>query len=367
MLRKVALGLMGLGMMVSGSALAASDVSNSGSGQSQMVTATVAPVASSQTASLISGAISNALGGGFGGFSGGGFSPSGPTPQSTLSDSGNRSPNQTTYLNSRDTGRNAGAADKPFGVWLQGAYSSIDNGQVGASADGSAINTVLGLDYKLSDRMVIGVTGIYETVDVDTNTLTGRGNVQSDGFGIGPYLGFQLSNRWSASVSGAYSWLNYDMKRTNNTISSSYDATRWMLNGSLNGVYGSGKIRMLPQLGVLYLEEEADAFTESNGQVNASNTIKLGRLFAGGKVGYAMGTMMPYVKLIGEYDFEHPDALAIGNGTFTNDDDIGGKIGLGVDFFSAGPFSGNLEGSYDSLGRTDLDIWTISGRLRMRF
>jgi outer membrane autotransporter protein len=352
MLRKVALGLMGLGMMVSGTAFAASDVSNSGSGQAQAVTAIVAPIASSQTASLIAGGISNAIGGGFGG----GFV-----------DSGNRAPNQTTYLDSRDTGRNAGAADKPFGVWIQGAYSSIENGQVGAGADGSAVNLVSGFDYKLNDRLVIGVAGIYETVDIDTSALTGRGNVQSDGFGLSPYIGYQLTPRWTASVNASYNWLNYDLTRANNTISGSYDATRWTVNAALNGAYSSGNIRLMPQIGVLYLEEEADAFTESNGQVNASNTVKLGRLSAGGKVGYATGTMMPYFKLIGEYDFEHPDALAIGNGTFTNDDDVGGKIGLGVDFFSAGPFSGNIEGSYDSLGRTDLDVWTISGRLRMRF
>jgi hypothetical protein len=369
-------------MMVSGTALAASDVSNSGSGQSQAVTAIAAPIASAQTASLISGAIGGAIsggiGGGFGGgggFSpgggGGGFSPGGGgggtlTP-GTTSDSGNRAPNQTTYLNSRDTGRNAGAADKPFGVWIQGAHTWIDNGQVGASADGTAANLVTGLDYKLTDRLVIGVAGVYETVDVDTNTINGRGNVQNEGFGLSPYLGYQLTPRWTATLSGSYNWLSYDTKRTNNTISGSYDATRWTVNAGLGGIYSAGRFRMLPEVGVLYLEEKADAFTESNGQANASNTIKLGRLSAGGKVGYAMNTMMPYFKLIGEYDFEHPDALAIGNGTFTNDDDTGGKVGLGVDFFSAGPFSGNLEGSYDSLGRTDLDVWTISGRLRMRF
>jgi outer membrane autotransporter protein len=352
MLRKVALGLMGLGMMVSGAAFAASDVSNSGSGQGQMVTAQAAPIAASQTASLIASGIGNALGGS------GGFS---------VTDNGTRAPNQTAILNSRDTGRNAGAGDKPFGVWIQGAYSSLDNSQAGASAEGDIINFVTGFDYKVNDRLVIGVAGVYETVDIDTNTLTGRGNVQNDGFGISPYIGYQLTPRWSANLSGGYNWLSYDSKRTNNTISGSYDATRWSVNAALNGGYSSGNIRLMPQIGVLYLEEEADAFTESNGQVNASNTIKLGRLYAGGKVGYAMGTMMPYAKLIGEYDFEHPDALAIGNGTFTNDDDVGGKVGLGVDFFSAGPLSGNVEASYDSLGRTDLDVWTISGRLRMRF
>lgn len=360
MLRKLVFGLMGCGLLMSGSAFAASDVSNSGSGSSQVVTAIAAPIASAQTASLISGAIGGALSGGIGG-----FSPSGST--FSLTDSGNRAPNQTTYLNSRDTGRNAGAADKPFGVWLQGAYSSIDNSQLGAAADGSAINTVLGLDYKVSDRLVIGVGGIYENVDVDTRTLTGFGNVQSKGFGIAPYLGYQLSSQWSASLSGAYSWLSYDTKRTNNTISGSYDATRWMVNGSLNGNYASGKIVMMPQVGVMYLEEEADAFTESNGLANASNTIKLGRLYAGGKVGYVMGKVMPYINLVGEFDFEHPDALAIGNGTFTNSEDFGGKVGIGFNFISGNTVSGSFEGSYDSIGRTDLDVWTVSGRLRMQF
>lgn len=351
MLRKVAFGLVGLGMMASGAAMAASDVSNSGTAQNQVVTAQTAPIASAQTASIISGAIGNAIGGGgFGGGFGGGAVP-GPT----------------SYLDSRDTGRNAGASDKPFGLWIQGAYTSIDNGQVGASADGDVINVVTGFDYKLNDRLVIGVAGVYETMDIDTGALSGRGNLQADGIGIAPYLGFKLTDRWTASLSGAYSWLDYDTKRTNNTISGSFDATRWFLNGALNGAYSMGKMRLMPQVGVLYLEEDQDGYTDSSGTVNAGNTIKLGRLYAGGRVGYAMGTMMPYFKLVGEYDFEHPDALAIGNGTFTNDDDFGAQVGLGVDFFSTGPLSGTVETSYNSLGRDDLDVWSVMGRMRLRF
>jgi len=360
MLRKVVLGLVGLGFMVSGAAFAASDVSNSGTRQNQVVTAQSSVLSATTSAGLIAGAISSGLGGLGGGITGtpGGF---------RISDTANSTGTRTSYLNSRDPGRNAGAADKPFGVWIQGGYSSLDNGQTGASADGDIINTLVGFDYKLNDRLVIGVAGMYETIDIDTGTLSGRGNLSNDGFGIAPYLGFQLTDQWNASLSGAYSWLSYDAKRSNNSISGSFDATRWLLNASLDGSYASGNFRLLPQVGVLYLEEKQDGYRDSSGALNESNTIKLGRLYAGGKVGYAFGTFMPYVKLIGEYDFEHPDAVAIGNGTFTNADDFGGKIGLGVNFFSAGPLSGNVEGSYDSLGRSDLDVWSISGRVRMRF
>lgn len=354
MLRKFAAGLFGLALLTSGSAGAASDVSNNGGLLGKLLSSVTAPIASTQTSTLISNAISGGLGST--GASGGLIGPTGFS-----------SGNTTSYLNSRDTGRNAGAIEKPFGIWAQGAYTNIDNSQVGASAEGDVYNLVAGFDYKPTERMVIGITGIYETIDLDTGTLGGRGSLKEDGFGIAPYLGYQLTDRWTASLSGGYSWLNYDSKRNNDTVSGSYDATRWFANASLSGVYASGNFRFLPMVGVLYLEEEQDGYTESTGTVVGSNTIKLGRLSAGGRVGYVAGNMMPYVKLIGEYDFEHPDAVAIGNGTFSNDDDTGGQIGVGVDFFSTGPLSGTVEASYNSLGRTDLDVWSLMGRLRMRF
>jgi hypothetical protein len=345
MLRKVASGLAGLALLASGSAMASSVSST----PNQAVTAQTSSQAATAAAGIISGGVSNAIGGG------------------VVAGSNNGSTNYASYLNSRDTGRNAGAADKPFGVWVQGAYTSVDNGQTGASFDGEIINFVGGFDYKIGDRVVVGIAGMYETLDIDTNFLAGRGKLENDGFGLAPYVGFKLTDKWTADATFGYSWLSYDAKRTNNTVTGSFDAERWFINSSLNGTYSSGKVRMLPKVGVLYMEEEQDSYRESNGTIVPGNTIKLGRLYAGGRLGYAMTNFMPYVKLIGEYDFEHPDALAVGNGTFTNDEDVGGQVGVGVDFFSAGPLSGTVETSYNSLGREDLDVWSVLGRLRLRF
>lgn len=342
MLRKVALGLVGIGMFVSGSAMASSVSST----PNQNVTAQTATQASAQAATIIGGAISNAIGGGGGG----------------------GAANVTSYLNSRDTGRNAGAVDKPFGIWVQGAYTNVDNGQTGAAFDGSIVNLLAGFDYKLNDRLVIGISGTYETIDIDTNSFSsGRGSLENDGMGIAPYIGFKLTNQWTADLTAGYSWLSYDSSRSGNAVHGSFDATRWFANGSLNGTYSVGSFRLLPKVGVLYMEEDQDGYRETNGTSVAGNTITLGRAYAGGRVGYAMGTMMPYLKLIGEWDFEHPDSLAIGNGTFTNDEDFGAQVGVGVDFFSAGPLSGTVETSYNSLGRDDLDVWSVLGRLRLRF
>lgn len=343
MLRKVAIGLVGLGMIISGSAMAASDVSNSAGTQNQATAAVAVPVVAGQTTGIIINAITP------------NFIPANAAPV-TLSG-----------FNSRDTGRNAGAGDKKYGLWLQGAYSNIEDSTVGAGVDGDAFSGVLGLDYKLNDRMMLGVAFTYENVDLDTSTLAGAGKSESDGFGIAPYIGFSLSPQWSASATAGYSWVDYDTSRNGNTITGSFDAKRWFASGALNGSYARGNLRIMPQVGILYLNEDQDAYTESTGAAVGSTEIKLGRLSAGGRLGYVTGSVMPYVKLIGEYDFEHPDAVAIGNGTFTSDDDFGGKVGVGMDFFTARSFTGTVETSYDSLGRSELDVWTLMARLRTQF
>lgn len=364
MIRKFIFGLATFGLFATAPAFAASDVGNSGAVANQAVTAVTAPIASAQTASLIGSAISSAIsGGGFGGFTGGGtgggFSPG----TGGFSPGGGATPRPTS-MNGRDSGRAAGSADKKFGSWMQGSYASVENSQAGLQMDGNVYNLVGGLDYKLTDRALIGVSLGYENLDL--TTTFNNGSTKSDGLSIIPYFGFQLNNTWSISASGGYGMLNYDVVRNTN-VRGSYDAERWFVSGNLNGSYGFGRWAVMPTLGVMYLEEKSDAYTESTGGLVGSNTSKLGRLSFGGNIGYAFEKVMPYVKVVGEYDFEKNAPVALGNGTFSNDDELGAQLGLGINFFGLGSFSGNVEGAYLSAGRQDLDVWSVSARLRASF
>ncbi|WP_430395893.1 autotransporter outer membrane beta-barrel domain-containing protein [Ferrovibrio sp.] len=357
---RFAFGVLTLGLFATAPAFAASDVSNSGAVSNQAVTAVAAPIASAQTASLISGAIGSALssglGGGFGGSISGGFRiSSGPdgNPGASLAS-----------MNGRDSGRAAGSADKKFGSWMQGSYASVENSQAGLQMDGNVYNLVGGLDYKLSDRFLVGLSLAYENLDL--TTTFNNGSTKNDGLSVIPYVGFQLNNTWSVSASGGYGMLNYDVVRNTN-VRGSFDAERWFVSGNLNGAYNFGRWVVLPTVGVMYLEEKSDAYTESTGGLVVSNTSKLGRLSFGGNVGYAFEKVMPYVKVVGEYDFEKNAPVALGNGTFSNDDKLGAQLGLGLNFFGAGGISGNLEGAYLSAGRQDLDVWSVSARLRATF
>ena len=386
-------GLTSLSLLASTSAFAASDVSSTPVNQNpvtanQIVTQATTTQSSATTGGLIASSAGGAVsaggfggslggggGGGIGGFGGGGFGGgaggsggASPTPAGAPANQGSsldRPSNAVTFMNSREQGRAAGNGDKRWGAWMMGAYTSIENTQAGVELDGSVYNLVGGLDYMVTDRVVVGLSVSYENSNIDTTF--NRGKVESNGFSVLPYVGIALNNTWSASVAGGMSWVNYDVARNNNTTTGSYDADRWLITANLNGNYGFGRVRVMPMAGVLYFEETSDAYTESTGGVVASNKTKLGRLTAGAKMGYAFNSVMPFVKLVGEYDFDKNDPVLISAGRFTHDEDFGAQIGGGFDFYGSSVLSGTVEGAYLSAGREDLNVWTVSARLRARF
>ena len=69
---------------------------------------------------------------------------------------------------------------------------------------------------------------------------------------------------------------------------------------------------------------------------------------------------------MGEWDFRHAAAVLKSNGQLSEIDSGGGLAGLGVETTSGG-HTASLEADYNSLGRQDLDVWTLIGRYRYAF
>lgn len=347
------LGAAVLGAMVAGTPALASTVSNDQAKANTIVTTAVAPVASAQTASLIAGAVGGAVSGATGSVGGGG-APSGgfaPGPQS---------------FNSRQMqGKSGGSNTADLGMWVNGIYSHVDKSEAGGEFDGDVYNFVGGVDYRITQRVVAGVALGYEHSDITTKFNSGT--FKGDGFTVAPYVGVSLTPNWSADLSVGHTWLNYDTERNNNAVNGTFDANRWFGAANLNGTYTANRFVLMPKVGVMYLNEEQDSYTDSTGAAVAGSTIKLGRASAGGSVGYQFGSFMPYVKLIGEWDFEHPGSVALSNGTMSAVDDFGGVAGAGVNFNINSQLSGTVEGSYNSIGRSDLDVWSGQAKLRYKF
>lgn len=339
----------GFALLTTVPALAASDVSNSGSAQNRLITSSTSIIASTQMTSILSSAIT----GGFGGD----FISAGRDGASAT---------QTAGLGQK--GRAAGNGAEKFELWAKAAYTSTEYDKVGATYDGGIATGMIGGSMKFSDTFLAGLALGYERMDLDTGSLTGTGKMEADGFTIAPYLGVQLSPRWSLDVMAGYTDLSYDAKRANNTITGSFDARRLFAGANVTGRYPvGGGLFMSPGVGVIYLTEKQDGYVESTGGIVPEDTIELGRAHLGAKVSYPMGMIAPYLRARAEYDFVHPDAVAIGNGQTTGDERLGGQVGLGLDFIGSGPLTGMVEASYDSLGRSDLNTWTLSAKVRYQF
>ncbi len=333
----------------SGSALAQSSVEDSQELANQVVSQTASAQVASTTVAQVSVGISNAISI---------PAPSGPGAPVITGDAG------TQYFNTRAlAGESAGGSEPRFGAWVQVGNTWVDGSDPGGEFDGSALVGTLGLDYKSSDAMVVGVALGIESMDIDTKF--NRGTFKGTGYSITPYIGVNLNENWQLSGLLGYSMVEYDVTAGSTNSSGSFDADRYVANGQVEGTYFFDAVRVSPRVGVLYMREKQDGYTDSRGTAISSSTINLGRLGAGATVGYNIGGVEPYARAVAEYDFVNEDPVNLGNGQFTSDNDYGINGAVGLNLRLSDNVSGNIEGSSGSILRDNLDIYTLSGRLRI--
>lgn len=318
-----------------------------------LVTQQTASAASAQVAGLVGTAVSNVV-------APGPVAPGAPTSGAPTTTSQRGSSKM--LFNSRETGVAAGNAPKA-GVWVQGGYTTVNGDDTGGEFDGNVINVLVGADYRIKPKMVLGVALGYEDLDIDTDF--NNGTFKGTGYSLTPYFGMALSPQWSLQVLGGWTNINYDTTRNNGAISSSFNADRIFGSAAVVGNFKvTNKVVVSPKLAILHLAESQDGTTDSAGNVTTGENIDLGRISAGGTVSYLAGRVTPFVRLLGEYDYAKEDAVALGNGNFSSDDRAGlnATIGLNMDFGNG--LTGNLEATSATLFRENLDVYTFSGRLR---
>ena len=118
---------------------------------------------------------------------------------------------QTGFMINTLTGMNAGDTGALMGAWASYSYLDFNNDFAATSFDGQRHGGLAGLDIAPREDLLLGLSVGYEDTDIDTNF--NRGNQQTDGFTVAPYLGYLLTDTWSVSASFGYSSLNTDQFR----------------------------------------------------------------------------------------------------------------------------------------------------------
>ncbi|HEX7925754.1 MAG TPA: Ig-like domain repeat protein, partial [Bradyrhizobium sp.] len=176
---------------------------------------------------------------------------------------------------------------------------------------GNQVNLIAGLTRRLSSNFVVGVLGGYETFDYRSDALQGR--LKGDGWTVGSYLGWKLTQtiRFDAGVS--YSGIGYD--GTAGTASGNFGGERWMVSSGLTGSYQGFGLQFEPSARIYALWEHESAYTDSLGTLQTARDFSTGRASAGVKVAYPVAwsstvALAPYVGLYGDYYFNSDNATA---------------------------------------------------------
>ncbi|MGF1623641.1 MAG: autotransporter outer membrane beta-barrel domain-containing protein [Alphaproteobacteria bacterium] len=262
------------------------------------------------------------------------------------------------------------AADRPFGLWINGAASFVDSSKDGGQFSGDVLSLGVGGDYAVNERLLVGLAVGYERGDIDTGF--NAGDLTSNGFTAAPYVGWQPFDELVLDATAGVTFLDYEISRSSGTIQGDYAATRAFAAINATGNFRFDRLRLSPLGGLLYFRETQQGYTDSAGTTVDEQTIDLGRLTAGVEAGYTFDigealAIEPYARLEGEFDFIEAGSVTLTTGETFRPGRYGGSVAGGLNMFSGSGFSGNLEASYDSLGRDSYDSVTIQGTLRFAF
>ena len=260
-----------------------------------------------------------------------------------------------------------GSLDTPFAIWLNGGISFIDVDPIGFKSEGDVYNISAGVDKMLSDNLILGLSVGYEESDFDIND---NDQLESDGYTVAPYVGLEITEGVLLSLQAGYASLNYDVETGGAT--GDFDSDRFFGSADVAGVFTNGPWRLSPGMNILYLEEEQEDYTLSSGVDVNGDDITLGRASLGGEIGYLIEgagqtRVEPYVLARAEWDFDEQDNVELGGGQEYRPDDFGGVIGGGLNVVSTNFLQGNLQATYNSIGRDDTDNYSIRATLRANF
>lgn len=271
-------------------------------------------------------------------------------------------------LEGKANGINAGdGIPVGFGAWASYSRSEFENDFAALAFDGNRNNFLTGIDYSPLESMVVGVALGYEFSDIDTKV--NRGNIETDGYSVIPYVGILINDVLSVDGSFGYTHVKADQYRTDpasgTIITSTPESHRVFGMFNLNGLWAHNNWLLGSSIGLLWADNFQDEFTESSGAVVAEQDTELRQFRIGGNVAYSYNEYEPFVSLNYSNDLQITE-ISVASGPQPANDKDDFLFGAGVRYFGRNGISGNLEYS-KRIDREDFDEDTISLTIRIDY
>jgi len=156
-----------------------------------------------------------------------------------------------------------------WGIWARayGAAGDRDGDDIASKYDYNIYGTILGLDWKVSEKFFLGLSGSYTDTHLDFDELTDKGEVNSYQSAL---YGSYSSGPWYVDGLFSYARNRYDTSRgilfgsINRTAKGDYDGDEvsGYLEGGYRFKYRGFDVQPLASLQVIYLSQES--YTEKD-------------------------------------------------------------------------------------------------------
>jgi hypothetical protein len=187
-----------------------------------------------------------------------------------------------------------------------------------ASIYGQQVNAMMGLTYKATPNVAIGVVGGWENFSYTQQDINGR--LKGDGWTTGAYLGWKVAPTLRYDAAVTYSSIGYD--GISGTAQGNFNGQRWMFATGLTGTYKAYSFLFEPSARVYALWEHENAYVDSLGTQQGTHDFATGRASGGMKAAYPVAwfdtdiLLTPYLGIFGDYYFNQEDvgAILVGGG-----------------------------------------------------
>ncbi len=250
--------------------------------------------------------------------------------------------------------------NRSWNAWLEGKAIGLNDSLTQTNSFGFVGG--LGVDYRLLPYLSAGLSIGGEGFE----TRFGPANrVGTAGVSVVPYLGVRLDENIFMSAFVGLTRLNYNTNPAAG-VSGNFQALRVFFGGALAGTWRDGPWRFQPMLQGTYGSESQNAYVASNGASIQAQTVGYGRISLGPEVGYTFWSpdkaysVEPFFVARAQLDFASSNLIAL-NGQVTTlrpGTQGSGAVGAGVEVRYETGFFFRVQGSYDSIGVTGLDVWT---------
>lgn len=253
----------------------------------------------------------------------------------------------------------AATAAVKWNAWSDGRFLHSDYAPSAGGLDGPTLSAMGGLDYKLNDKTTLGLM-----VALDRSRLDGAlTNLDSDTYGIGPYLGIVLTDNIVLSANVLGSWISSEQAGG----ALQFETGRVQAATSLTGYWFFNTVRFTPGVSLSWSK---DWETETSNFALADRTIEVGLLSSSVQLGNTFRlsdttTVEPWIGAALDWTFlSRIDVSGAGS---TNDTSADLRLQAGFNFGFNSNAQLAITGEASGLLLDDVDNYSIAANLAVQF